>query len=59
MCDEAATARQRYRIIKLALPAACRPAGQCRFSLQPSGGAVRPFRASIGSGIAAVLKAAL
>src|SRR5258705_4078092 len=38
--DEAATAPERYRIIKLALPAACRLAGQCRFSLQPIGGAV-------------------
>jgi hypothetical protein len=55
--DKLATARQRYRISKRALPAVCcRLAGQCRFSLQPSGGVVRPFRASIGSGIAAVFK---
>src|SRR2546430_11300290 len=49
--DEVAAARQRNRIIETTFPAVCRLAGRCRFSLQPSGGAVRPLRASIDSGI--------
>jgi hypothetical protein len=58
--NELAAGWKLNRIVKGAFPPACRSAGQCRFPLlRPSAGAVQPFRASIGSGIAAAFKAAV
>ena len=57
--DELAAAWQRDRFVKRSFPAVCRLTGQCRFSLQPIGGAVRPFRALLVAALQPCLSGAV